>query len=141
VLGRAPRGHDPAVERIAADLRRGSFAVQVVDDIARWKAGKLLGNLAYNLDALYPPSELRDLAAAALVDEARAVFAVAGIEARDLRAATELNLSRSAVREIPGYAPTAARPGRAWPAAVLSRPTTSTARSSSSHGCMGSRRR
>ncbi|WP_175324665.1 2-dehydropantoate 2-reductase N-terminal domain-containing protein, partial [Frankia sp. Cppng1_Ct_nod] len=49
-LGRAPRGSDPTVERIAADLRRGSFAVQVVGDSDRWKAGKLLANLAYNLD-------------------------------------------------------------------------------------------
>uniref|UniRef100_UPI001F5EBD7D ketopantoate reductase family protein n=1 Tax=Frankia sp. Cppng1_Ct_nod TaxID=2897162 RepID=UPI001F5EBD7D len=49
-LGRAPRGGDPTVERIAADLRRASFAVQVVEDSDRWKAGKLLANLAYNLD-------------------------------------------------------------------------------------------
>ena len=72
-LGRAPRGavDDPTAEAVAADLRRASFAVAVVADIDRRKAGKLLGNLAYNLDAIYAPSELRDAAAAVLVEEAR----------------------------------------------------------------------
>ncbi|WP_322768656.1 rhodanese-like domain-containing protein [Frankia sp. Cr1] len=103
-LGRAPRGSDPAVERIAAQLRRGSFAVQVVSDIDRWKAGKLLANLAYNLDALYAPGELRDAAAAALVDEARAAFAAAGIEAVDVAADSTLDLSQLVVHDIPGHA-------------------------------------
>ncbi len=99
-LGRAPRGSDPAVERIAADLRRGSFAVTVVGDIDRWKAGKLLDNLAYNLDALYAPSELRDTVAAALVDEAREVLAAARIEAVDVQADSALEL---VLHDIPGY--------------------------------------
>ncbi|WP_250285870.1 MULTISPECIES: rhodanese-like domain-containing protein [unclassified Frankia] len=115
--GRVPRGSDPvepgptvtnpvvdpAVERVAAELRRASFAVQVVADIARWKAGKLLGNLAYNLDALYAPSELRDTASAALVDEARAVFAAAGIEAADVQTDGGLDLSQLVVHDIPGH--------------------------------------
>ncbi|WP_322751272.1 MULTISPECIES: rhodanese-like domain-containing protein [unclassified Frankia] len=103
-LGRAPHGSDPVVERIAAQLRRGSFAVGVVGDIDRWKAGKLLANLAYNLDALYAPGELRDAAAAALVDEARAAFAAAGIAAVDVAADSTLDLSQLVVHDIPGHA-------------------------------------
>ncbi len=78
-LGRYPGGDDPAIEPIAADLRRGGFAVHVVTDIVGHKAHKLLGNLVNTLDALYPPSRLRDAALARLKDEARAVYAAAGI--------------------------------------------------------------
>ncbi|WP_322761136.1 rhodanese-like domain-containing protein [Frankia sp. Cr2] len=102
-LGRATRGGDSTVERIAADLRRASFAVQVVEDIDRWKAGKLLANLAYNLDVLYAPGEQRDAVAAALVDEARAVFAAAGIEAVDVAANSTIDLSQLVVQDIPGH--------------------------------------
>jgi 3-mercaptopyruvate sulfurtransferase SseA len=90
------------VEAIAADLRLGGIAVQVVADIARWKAGKLLGNLINGLDALYPASDLRAAALTALQDEARAVFAVAGIEAADLRAESTVDLSGFRVETIAG---------------------------------------
>ena len=91
------------VEEIAADLRRGGFAVQVVTEIARWKAGKLLGNIPYNLDALYPPSALRTRAGQALRDEAEAVLVASGVEPIDLQAAGKLDLSGFVVREIPGF--------------------------------------
>jgi len=78
-LGRYPHGPDPAAERIAADLRRSGFTVHVVPDIVGHKAAKLVGNLINGLDALYPPSELRDAAVARLRDEARTVYAAAGI--------------------------------------------------------------
>ncbi|WP_462203610.1 rhodanese-like domain-containing protein [Frankia sp. CcWB3] len=104
-LGRAPRGavDDPTAEAVAADLRRASFAVAVVADIDRRKAGKLLGNLAYNLDAIYAPSELRDAAAAALVEEARRVFAAAGVETAGVRPDDGLDLSGLVLHEIPGF--------------------------------------
>ena len=91
------------VERVAADLRRASFAATVVDDIARYKAGKLLDNLANNLDAAFGPSPLRDAVAVAVVDEARAVFTAAGIRAIDPLRAPGLNLGGWSVKEIPGH--------------------------------------
>ncbi|WP_026239827.1 rhodanese-like domain-containing protein [Parafrankia discariae] len=103
-LGRAPRGDSAAAERIAADLRRARFAVKVVPDIERWKVGKLLGNLAYNLDAVYPPSAARDRLGAALVAEARAVLAAAGVEVTDMLSGdTGLDLSGLVLHDIPGH--------------------------------------
>ncbi|ABW11456.1 Ketopantoate reductase ApbA/PanE domain protein [Parafrankia sp. EAN1pec] len=103
-LGHAPRGESEAAERIAADLRRAQFAVKVVPDVERWKVGKLLGNLAYNLDAVYPPSAARDRLGAALVTEARTVLAAAGVEVTDvLTGDTGLDLSGLVLHDIPGH--------------------------------------
>ncbi|MBL7519235.1 hypothetical protein I6A84_14250 [Frankia sp. CNm7] len=111
VLGRAGRpagdteqAHGRRVaEQVAADLRLSGFTTSVVDDIARYKAGKLLDNLAYNLDAAFAPSPLRDLAAAEIVREARAVFAAAGIQAVEPGSAPGLNLRSWAISPIPGH--------------------------------------
>jgi thiosulfate/3-mercaptopyruvate sulfurtransferase len=85
-------------QSIAADLRRGGFTAHTVDDIAGHKAVKLIGNLVNSLDALYPPSELRDIALGRLREEATAVYRAAGITpvslpSQDFRAA-----------DIPGHA-------------------------------------
>ncbi|WP_261558477.1 rhodanese-like domain-containing protein, partial [Frankia tisae] len=105
LLGRAPGGGvgDPVVEAIAADLRRGASAVRIVDDIGRWKAGKLLGNLAYNLDALYPPSPRRDAASAELVAEARRAFDAAGIDIADLRQDGGFDVRELVIHDVPGF--------------------------------------
>ncbi|WP_018640315.1 rhodanese-like domain-containing protein [Parafrankia elaeagni] len=103
-LGLAPRGTSPVVDRIAADLRLAAFAVQVVPDVDRWKAGKLLGNLGYNLDAVYRPGPARDALAEALVAEARQVLAEAGVEVTEVignRGA--LDLSGLVHHEIAGH--------------------------------------
>ncbi len=102
-LGAAPHGTDPRIEQVATDLRAARYAVQVVPDIGRWKAGKLLGNLAHNLDALYQPSELRDAAAAALRAEASAVLAAAGIDVAQPFADGDLDLTRIATQPIAGH--------------------------------------
>jgi thiosulfate/3-mercaptopyruvate sulfurtransferase len=78
-LGRYPSGPDAAADRIGADLRRAGCTVHVVPDIIAHKAGKLLGNLVNGLDALYAESPLRDAALATLREEARTVYAAAGI--------------------------------------------------------------
>ncbi|GIE04791.1 hypothetical protein Adu01nite_61410 [Paractinoplanes durhamensis] len=78
-LGRYPGGPSAVADRIAGDLRTAGFTTHTIDDITAHKATKLIGNLVNGLDALYPPSELRDAAVATLRDEARAVYAAAGI--------------------------------------------------------------
>ncbi|GLY98490.1 rhodanese-like domain-containing protein [Actinoplanes sp. NBRC 103695] len=78
-LGRHPAGADAETERIAEELRRGTFTVNVVPDITAHKAAKLIGNLVNGLDALYAPSDLRTAALELLREEARRVYAAAGI--------------------------------------------------------------
>jgi 2-dehydropantoate 2-reductase len=52
-IGGYPRGVDEVVERIAEDLAGSGFAARLRDDVMRWKYGKLLGNLANGLGALF----------------------------------------------------------------------------------------
>jgi thiosulfate/3-mercaptopyruvate sulfurtransferase len=117
-LGRYPSGLNPVAAGIAADLRRGGFAVHEVEDIAAHKAAKLLGNLLNSLDALYEDTELRAAAVAALRAEAR-----------------------TAPWTSPATPGRATPPGRAWPGRRCRRPITWTARSCCWPGCTGCRRR
>ncbi len=102
-VGLASRGGAQVLDTVARDFTAAAFPTQRVTDIARWKAGKLLGNLAHNLDVVYPPSPLRDVAAAALVAEARSAFAAAGIDAADLLGENTLDLSGLVGRPVPGW--------------------------------------
>lgn len=103
--GGGPDGADTRLEEIAADLRGARHLVEVVADVPRWKAGKLLPILANALDALYPAGRLRDRAAAALRAEALRVYAAAGIDAADLARDTALDLSGFRSHPVPGRAP------------------------------------
>ncbi|SFJ90604.1 thiosulfate/3-mercaptopyruvate sulfurtransferase [Amycolatopsis sacchari] len=89
-LGRYPSGDDPRLSGIAEDFRAADFAVQIVPDLVRWKAGKLLGNLGNAVEALYGRNER---VTAQLQAEARRVFAAAGISAADLVAESEIPIS------------------------------------------------
>lgn len=103
IIGTAPHGLDARVTAIADDLRAARFAVQTVPDIARWKAGKLIANVAYNLDALYGPGPLRDQATTALRDEARQVLAAAGLPVSNPGVDSHLDLTSIASHPIDGY--------------------------------------
>ena len=81
-LGRYPHGSDPTVHRIGAELSRSRFDAPVVDDVMRWKYGKLLKNLGNAVDALLGQQAPRDAVARIrdrCDDEGRAVLAAAGI--------------------------------------------------------------
>jgi 2-dehydropantoate 2-reductase len=52
IAGRYPHGIDPVVQRIGVDLSRSVFDAPVLDDVMRWKYGKLLKNLGNALEAL-----------------------------------------------------------------------------------------
>ena len=99
-LGDYPGGTSAQAETVAAELRRAGLTVRVVADIVRWKAGKLLGNLINGLDALYPPSPLRQKALEALRAEALTVFAAHGLEPITPAAG---DLGEFRVAEIPGH--------------------------------------
>jgi thiosulfate/3-mercaptopyruvate sulfurtransferase len=101
-LGKYPAGPHPQLAAIAADVRAAGFEVQVVEDILRWKAAKLLGSVTFVLAALYTAGELRDRAGQLLRDEARQVLAAAGYDIADIAAETTADLSRFAARPVPG---------------------------------------
>ena len=86
-LGAHPDGPAPSVATsVTTDLRSANFEAQVVDDLSRWKAGKLLSSVTFVLDALYAPGADRDRAASLVQAEARQVLAAAGLDPANLRA-------------------------------------------------------
>jgi thiosulfate/3-mercaptopyruvate sulfurtransferase len=104
-LGVYPDGDAESVEELARTLRRANFDASAVGDISAWKRGKLLASCTFVLDALYPPSELRDAAAGLLREEARSVLSAVG-EVADLSSAQgpKGGLRVAQVAEVPGYA-------------------------------------
>jgi thiosulfate/3-mercaptopyruvate sulfurtransferase len=102
-LGRAPTGSGELEEQVADDLRAGGWLVAVVDNIGSLKAGKLVGNISHNADALFAPGPLRDVAAGALAAEARAVLTASGLEIAEPRSGL-LDLSAMAMKPIEGHA-------------------------------------
>jgi ketopantoate reductase len=86
----------------AADFQAARFETQVVTDITRWKAAKLLSSTTFVLDALYGPGELRDQAARLLRAEAREILTAAGQSIADMTAESTVDLSRFTVQPIPG---------------------------------------
>lgn len=96
-LGGFPDRRDPDQDAIAADFTRARFATESRDDIRAVKAWKLLANLANALDLYDGDPADRAAAAALLREEARAVYAAAGIRA------AAIDVPRAAVRNVPGY--------------------------------------
>jgi thiosulfate/3-mercaptopyruvate sulfurtransferase len=82
-VGAYPDRADPAVEDLARTLRRANLEAYAVDDISAWKRAKLVSSTTFVLDALYPPSALRERAAELLASETRDVLGALG-EVADL---------------------------------------------------------
>ncbi|NIH86044.1 rhodanese-like domain-containing protein [Amycolatopsis granulosa] len=101
-LGQFPSGDDPRLTAIAADLRAADFGVQIVPDLLRWKAGKLLANLGNAVDALFGREERTRRLGKELRNEGRRVLAAAGIDPVDLREASEIDTSVADPAPIPG---------------------------------------
>jgi len=97
-----PPEHAELLDAVATAFRAAAFETQVVPDISRWKAAKLLGSTTFVLDALYEPGELRDRAAALLREEAREILTAAGQPIADVTAESTLDLSRFTVQPIDG---------------------------------------
>ncbi|GAA5020178.1 ketopantoate reductase family protein [Streptomyces siamensis] len=110
-LGRFPSGTDETVRSISAALEKSHFDAPVVDDVMRWKYGKLLGNLANSVEAVtgaVTTEEARAVCRAARA-EGRTVLAAAGLETVTDAEAAEL---RSRLRFEPGDA--SPRGGSSW---------------------------
>lgn len=82
-IGRFPTGTDELTQQVAQDWRRARYAVQVTDDIGRWKAAKLLWNINNAVDVLTGNDDEVSALKAGLVAETRAVLAAAGIDIAD----------------------------------------------------------
>jgi 2-dehydropantoate 2-reductase len=109
-IGRVPGGtpDDPRLADIVADLRRLEITTQVVDDIERWKAAKLLGNLANALIVLADVDDHPDDAERArnlLRAEALAVYAAAGLEPADYEREATVDVSGLAPQAVADYDP------------------------------------
>jgi thiosulfate/3-mercaptopyruvate sulfurtransferase len=101
-LGAYPGGTHPVAGPAASDLRTAGFDVQVVHDIQRWKAAKLLTSVTFALDALYEDTDVRRRAADLLRDEAHEVLVAAGHDIADVTGETTLDLTRFTVHPIGG---------------------------------------
>jgi thiosulfate/3-mercaptopyruvate sulfurtransferase len=104
-LGAYPAGTHPRLAAIADDLRAADVEVQVVEDILRWKAAKLLASATFVLAGLYRGGELRDRAGQLLREEARQVLTAAGYGIADVAAETTADLGRFAAAPVPGREP------------------------------------
>ena len=101
-LGAYPGGSHPRLAGIAEDLRAAGFEAQVVEDITRWKAAKLLGSVTFVLAALYPAGQRRDQAAALLRSEAREILVAAGHGIADMTAESTVDLGRFTAAPVAG---------------------------------------
>jgi thiosulfate/3-mercaptopyruvate sulfurtransferase len=104
-LGAYPDGPHPRATPVAGDLRAAGFETQVVDDVTRWKAAKLLTSVTFVLSALYPAGELRDRAAHLLREEAREILTAAGYGIADIAAESTVALDRFAIQPVAGREP------------------------------------
>jgi thiosulfate/3-mercaptopyruvate sulfurtransferase len=102
-LGRHPDGSAPAPSApMAADLEAAGFVVQVVEDLSRWKAAKLVVSSTFVLDALYPDGPERSRAAGAVQRESRQILEQAGYGVADVAAESTVDLNRFVLTPVPG---------------------------------------
>ncbi|MFI8104968.1 ketopantoate reductase family protein [Streptomyces sp. NPDC086023] len=108
-VGRYPSGTDVTAGRIAEDLAKAGFEAPVVEDVMRWKYGKLLHNVANAIQATTGPEPhpAKALLAARAVAEARAAFAAAGIP-------VVTDAEQSAARDGKIVPPPGVRGGSSW---------------------------
>ncbi len=78
--GRYPRGVDPLIERVTADLRASGFSSNADPAVMRLKYGKLLTNLANAVEALCGPGGRVPELMRGLQAEAIACYRAAGID-------------------------------------------------------------
>jgi 2-dehydropantoate 2-reductase len=109
-LGRYPDRLDPDAEKWATDLRKAKFGIQLVEDLPRWKAGKLVGNVVNAIDALYGREGV-DEVVEAVQAEARKVLTAAGYDPADLEADSAIDLSGHGLAKslLPLYAGSSTR--------------------------------
>ena len=102
-LGRYPRGSDSTITEFGKHLASTAFLAPVVEDVMRWKYGKLLNNLGNALMALLADSgdPAQDMWQGARA-EGEAVLAAAGIPYTDEAERQEVQGDRMRLQQIEG---------------------------------------
>jgi 2-dehydropantoate 2-reductase len=104
-ISRFPSGTDEQAERIARDLRRAGYAVQLTDNVSAWKAAKLLHSVKNGLEVLTgDPEQVAELSAR-LAAEAVAVLKAAGYRIADQAAERTIDLTGFGVQPGSGISP------------------------------------
>ncbi|GAA2041154.1 2-dehydropantoate 2-reductase N-terminal domain-containing protein [Catenulispora yoronensis] len=112
-VGRYPDGVDDRIKQIGHDLAGSRFDAPVVDDVMRWKYGKLLNNLGNAFEAVAGVSgkpsgdlsgdeELADRLVEAAEEEGRRALSAAGIPFVGPGERRAVQGNRMNVAEIPG---------------------------------------
>lgn len=104
-VGRYPRGVDGVIKDIAGDLAASRFDAPVVDDVMRWKHGKLLNNVANAVQAVADVDSDAETAQEifdAVLAEGKDVLRAAGIAFVDSAERLAVQGDRMNYREIPG---------------------------------------
>lgn len=104
-VGRYPGGADEVIKLIGADLAASRFDAPVVDDVMRWKYGKLLNNLGNAFEAvsdLTADEELAEQLIDAAQDEGRRALNAAGIPFVGPGERRAVQSDRMDFAEIPG---------------------------------------
>ncbi len=99
LLGRYPQGAHPAVDTVAADLRRADYAVQTTQEIQRWMAEKLLRSVTLALDVFPGADAARGALGSLLTAEAAAALQAAGISPQS---PTSLTAEARSYAMVPG---------------------------------------
>lgn len=100
--GQATDGDGELLAAVAADWTAGTFAVNVVDDVMRWKYAKLLGNLGNAVQALVGADQSFAAVAKRLRAEAETVYRAAGIRWADADEEAAWRGGAFDVRPVPG---------------------------------------
>ncbi|NUP48182.1 MAG: NAD(P)-binding domain-containing protein [Catenulispora sp.] len=104
-VGRYPGGADEVIKLIGADLAASRFDAPVVDDVMRWKYGKLLNNLGNAFEAvsdLTADEELAEQLIDAAQDEGRRALNAAGIPFVGPGERRAVQADRMNLADIPG---------------------------------------
>jgi 2-dehydropantoate 2-reductase len=110
-VGRYPHGSDALVKQIGSELSQSAFDAPVVEDVMRWKYGKLLTNLGNALQALLGDAASQPEANAELwrvcQEEGKAVLDAAGIASNTEEERRALQRDRMEFQAVAGNS----RPG------------------------------
>ncbi|WP_344661338.1 ketopantoate reductase family protein [Catenulispora subtropica] len=104
-VGRYPDGIDDRIKQIGHDLAESRFDAPVVDDVMRWKYGKLLNNLGNAFEAvadLSADEELAERLVDTAQDEGRRALNAAGIPFVGPGERRAVQADRMDFAEIPG---------------------------------------
>jgi 2-dehydropantoate 2-reductase len=101
--GRPDPGFEAVLDAVSADLEASRFLAPRPDDVMAWKRSKLLSNLGNAFDAFLVRDDAWRPLLEAAQDEARAVFASAGLAVTSDEEEAAVRGDRMQVADVPGF--------------------------------------